>query len=125
MGTLPQPNEIDFWAAFGLKIANVMAGAVGAFVSLRFFDKLTTGQKWTTFLGGWGLAAYGGPPLTEYFALAPKLEVGMTLVIGLFGMSFAAAIIKAIRDVPWATLIGDAARAIIRKIFGGNGGPKS
>lgn len=113
--------ETGFWAALGLKLVNVAAGAVGAFVSLRFFDNLGTLQKWTTFLGGWGLAAYGGAPLTAYFELKPALETGITLVIGLFGMSLAAAIIKAIQDVAWGTIISDAARAIVKRVIGGDG----
>lgn len=93
-------------AVLGLKFKVVVAGAIGAFISLNFFDNLKTGEKWTTVLGGWALASYTASPTTAFFELTnPSAEPGISILIGLFGMSLAAAIIKAIRDTKWSEII--------------------
>jgi hypothetical protein len=91
-------------SALGLKFKVVIAGAVGAFVSLRFFDGLGTAERWTTFVGGWALAAYLGNPVTLYLELPAAMELGIALAIGLFGMSIAAALIRVIRDTEWLAI---------------------
>ena len=106
-------------SALGLTLKNIVAGAIGSFVALRFFEKLTPIQKWTTFMGGWALAAYLGTPVTQYFELKPNLEAGITLIVGLFGMSLTAAIIKAIQDIPWAKMLQDAVQGVIDRFKGG------
>lgn len=96
----------DGWLApLGLKLANVAAGAVASFASLRFFEGISTGQKWSTFVGGWAVAAWGGPPVATYLELSPKTEVGIVLLLGLFGMAAAAETIKVIRDTNWKGII--------------------
>jgi hypothetical protein len=111
-------------AALGLSLKNIIAGAVTSFVSLRFFDgdrqpdgttrPLGWLQKWTTFLGGWALAAWGGPPLNAYLELKPGMEIGVVLVLGLFGMAVAAEVMKFIRDRGW--------ESALRAWRGGQGG---
>ena len=101
-------------AAFGLSLKNVLAGAFSSFVSLRFLDgeRQPDGtirpapmiQKWTTFMGGWALAAWGGPPLNAYLELKPGVEIGVVLVLGLFGMAVAAEVMKFIRGTDWKAL---------------------
>ena len=92
-------------SALGLKLKVVVAGAVGSFVSLQFFEGLSREDRWLTFFGGWALAAYLALPLTEFFELKPAMEQGISLAVGLFGMSLAAALIKAIRDTKWSEII--------------------
>lgn len=92
-------------AALGLKLANVLAGALTSFASLRFFDGLQVWEKWTTFVGGWAIAAWGAAPVTEYFELKPRLEIGMALVLGLFGMSLTAAVVKLIKETDWGGIV--------------------
>lgn len=92
-------------AALGLKVKTVVAGAVGSFVSLRFFDGLSTTEKWSTFFGGWALAAYASEPLTAFLELGVKVEVGLALLVGLFGMSIVAAAIKVIRETKWSEIV--------------------
>lgn len=90
------------FAALGLKLQVVVAGAIGAFVSLRFFEGLNTWERWTTFAGGWAMAAYLAALAHEYFELkSGGAEIGVALLIGLFGMSIVAALIKVIRDTDW------------------------
>jgi hypothetical protein len=91
--------------ALGLTLKNMAAGAVASFVALRFFDGLSTWQKWTTFIGGWAIAAWGGPPLNAYLELAPKLEIGIVLLLGLFGMAIAAELIRVIHDTDWKGIV--------------------
>lgn len=91
--------------ALGLTLKNVAAGAVASFVALRFFEGLGVWEKWTTFLGGWALAAWGGPPLTAYLELKASIEIGIVLLMGLFGMAIAAEAVRLIRDTDWRGLV--------------------
>jgi hypothetical protein len=96
----------DSWlGALGLTLKNCAAGAVASFVALRFFEGLGVWEKWTTFLGGWALAAWGGPPLREYLELKPSIEIGVVLIMGLFGMAIAAEAVRLIRDTDWRGLL--------------------
>lgn len=92
-------------AALGLKLVNVVCGAVASFAALRFFEGLQPWDKWLTFLGGWALAAWGGPPLAEALELPPKVEIGLVLLLGMFGMSAAAELIKIGRDTDWGGIV--------------------
>lgn len=104
-----------FFSALGLKLQVVVAGAIGAFISLRFFDGLGTRDRWLTFVGGWALASYLTGLAHEYFELKTvSAETGIALLVGLFGMSVVAALIKVIRETDW---IG-----IVKRRGGGEGG---
>lgn len=92
------------FTALGLKFKVVIAGAIGAFVSLRFFDGLKTAERWMTFVGGWAIAAYLAGPVTLYLELPAAVELGMALGIGLFGMSIAAALIRVIKETDWTAI---------------------
>ena len=100
-----EPVESGIVTALGIKLVTALAGAVGAFISLTFFDGLKPLEKWTTFLGGWGMAVFLAGPLTVYFELRPIMEQGLSLAIGLFGMSITAAVIKVVRDTKWSEII--------------------
>jgi hypothetical protein len=104
--------------ALGLTLKNLAAGAVSSFVALRFFDGLSTLDKWTTFLGGWALAAWGGAPVAAYLELGPKVEIGIVLLLGLFGMSIAGEAMRVIRGTDWKGMLD----AILRRRGGGAGG---
>lgn len=94
-----------FLAGLGLKLVNVVCGAVAAFAALRFFEGLGLWDKWLTFLGGWALAAWGAPPLAEALELPIKVEIGIVLLLGLFGMSAAAELVKVVRDTDWSGIL--------------------
>lgn len=91
--------------ALGLTLKTLVAGAVGAFVSLRFFEGLSPWERWTTFLGGWAIAAYLTTPVTSYLELPAKVEVGISLLLGLFGMSLAAALMRVVRETDWISML--------------------
>lgn len=93
------------FTALGLTLKNLVAAAIGSFVSLRFFDGLRVLEKWSTFFGGWALGAYIGAPLTSFLELPAKVEVGMALLVGLFGMSVVAALIKTLRETQWNAIL--------------------
>jgi len=95
-----------FFAVLGLKVQVVFAGAVGALISLRFFDGLATSERWFTFVSGWALASYLAGPLTAFFELTHStMETGISMLVGLFGMSLVAAVIKTIRETDWAGIV--------------------
>lgn len=104
-------------AALGLKLVNLLVACVTSFVSLRFFDGLNTRDRWITFVGGVAIAAWGAAPLREYFELKPGVEVGIVVLLGLFGMSIASEVVKLVRDTDWI--------ALIRNLRGGGGGGDS
>ena len=110
--------DTSLLAAFGVTIKTVVGGAFGGFISLRFNEDLHTWEKWMTFLGGWGLGAWLAPPINTYLEITqrPAWEVGTALLIGLFGMSFAAAVIKAIKGLDLVGLIS----AAITRCTGGS-----
>ena len=86
-------------SALGIKKAALIAGIIGGWLSLRFFEGLTTGGKWFTVIGGAASANYLTVPVMTFFHLArDDYEGGVGFAIGLFGMSLAAAAIKFIRD---------------------------
>lgn len=108
----------DFEAALsaaGLKFANVLAGAASSFAALRFFDGLGRADRWTTFVGGWAAAAWGGPPLSEWLELPQRIEVGMVLLIGFFGMAVAAEAIKVVRTTNWSEVLKSAIDFLLRR----------
>ena len=105
----------DSFAALSVKLSTILGGAIGGFISMRFHDGLTTVQKWITFFGGWGLGAFLGLPLISALEIKPVWEVGISLMIGLFGMSLTAAIINATKVFDWA----GTAQNILDRFFGG------
>lgn len=111
-------DDIDkVLAAFGLKLVNSVVAAVCSFASLRFFDGLNSRDRWMTAIGGWAIAAWGAGPLREYFDLKPGVEVGLVILLAMFGMAAAAELIKLLRDAPWKEFI-----PWLRNKKNGNGG---
>lgn len=80
----------------GLTKPATIGGFLGAVVSLKLIDGLNWWQGTTTVFSGALVAGYGTPLALDYFSLAIKLEPTVAFLIGVFGMSLAAAIVKAI-----------------------------
>ena len=93
-------------AALGVKQAGLIAGFVGAVVSLRF---VTEARTWpariTMALCGTLCAAYLTPALAEYLDASERVENGLAFALGLFGMTLAGAIVSAIRELKVAEQI--------------------
>jgi hypothetical protein len=95
----------SYLGALGLTLKNCVVGAAASFIALRFFEGLGVWEKWTTFLGGWALAAWGGPSIAAYLEVKTSIEVGVVLITGLFGMAVSAEAVRLIRDTDWRGLL--------------------
>jgi hypothetical protein len=93
-----------FLSLLGLSLVNIIPAAITSFAALRFFDGLSTKDKWTVFLGGWAIASWGAHPLREYLDLKPSVEIGLVLLLGLFGMAVVAEVVKLIRQIDWSVI---------------------
>lgn len=83
-------------SALGMK---AVAGFLGGVVSLRFFEGLTLQGKFWTVGGGMVMAFFLTHPIMDYFKWnAEHYEGGVGFIVGLFGMSIAAAAIKVVTD---------------------------
>lgn len=97
--------------AIGLKWLTLAAGLFGAVISLKFIDGLSVWQRASTVFAGALVAGYCTPLTLELMGLSPKLEGPVAFLVGLFGMSIAGALIKAIPD--WVA-------AAKQKVLGGS-----
>lgn len=77
----------------------VIAGLFGGIVSLRFFDKLSPWGRIGTVFGAAVTAHFATPAVAAFFEVAPHNEGGLGFMIGLFGMSVAAAAFDVIPQV--------------------------
>ncbi len=86
------------WKVFG-------AGALGGFISLRHFGELTFFWRATIVFGSGVLADVATPFLIEFYELLGRHQAMTGLLVGLFGMSVFAAIIKAVQTADiWAEI---------------------
>lgn len=90
---------METWlSAVGIKLATLVGGFLGALVSLKFIDGLGRWQRGTTVLAGAVASAYVTPLILAGFDLSGHLEGAVAFLVGLFGMSFGGAVIKAMPD---------------------------
>lgn len=83
-------------------------GALGAVITAV---KFTPGASWiervVNVLAGSAFAGYVTPALVEWLHMSsPSYTSGAAFLFGLVGMSLAAAVLSAIKDVPLAQIIG-------------------
>ena len=99
-------------AAAGIKLGVLLSSTIGGVLSLRFFEgelqadgtciPLPTRQKWFIAVAGAAMGVYLSGFTVEFFALTDKtgkIEVGLGLVIAVFGMSLASAVVRALKDL--------------------------
>lgn len=95
-----------------------VVGGVGAAISAwkfpvpgsNFFDKLGN------TIAGAACAGYVGPMVNEWLKMESETyRMGAAFILGIMGMSLAAAILKAIADTPLAQIAGDWLRGILPK----------
>lgn len=89
---------MSFIETLGLKWITVIAGFLGAVISLKFIEGLSMGQRASTVFAGAIVAGYCTPLTVEVLSLSTKLEGPVAFLGGLFGMSIAGALIKAIPE---------------------------
>lgn len=87
------------WELLGISIKSLIAGTVGGFISLRFFDNLSWIGRVLTVVGGGLLAGYSTPWILEVFEMHGKHDGFVGLMVGLFGMSIISALIKTLNRV--------------------------
>lgn len=87
-----------FLEAIGLKWLTLIAGFLGAVVSLKFIDGLSVVQRVSTVVAGSAIAGYCTVLVVDLFGLSTKLDGPVAFLIGLFGMSIAGALMKAIPE---------------------------
>jgi uncharacterized membrane protein YeaQ/YmgE (transglycosylase-associated protein family) len=101
-------------SAIGLTLKTFIIGAIGGLLSLRFFDGLSWWGRFATVLGGGVIASYGTALALEFLELSAKHEGFLALMIGVFGMSVVAAVIKAVASA-------DLWKEIVERLPGGKG----
>ena len=81
------------------------AGVLGAFSALRFTPGISTGAKIFNVICGSAFAVFGAPGVMELLHLnSIRLLCFLSLILGLFGMSLADAIFKALKEVEWSKI---------------------
>lgn len=96
-------EAIEGFATYiGVKFASIIAGTFGAAVSMAVI-KGPIWYRFCLFLGGLVAAAFVTPLLVDTFDLS-KSENAVAFLVGMFGMSIAAAIIRTVQDVNFDSL---------------------
>lgn len=104
-------------AAAGIKVGVLVSSAIGGFLSLRFFEgeqlpdgtckPLPVRQKWAIAGGGTAMGVYLSGLSVEIFELTDKsgrVEVGLGVLIAVFGMSLASAVIEALKGIDFKAI---------------------
>ncbi len=100
--------DIDLDKLGRLAGSHYLAGVVGSAVSLRFMAGASRLDKLLAFAAGTACAVYVSPLLAHLLhlhELGPSAGLALAFATGLFGLSLAGAILRAIGDMPLATII--------------------
>ena len=92
------------WAVITKKASVFFSGFLGAVVSLKFTQGLTIKSGFVTVLFGAVLAQYTANGVASRFDLLEYQET-IGFLIGLFGLSFCAAVIKMFKDADLWSLV--------------------
>lgn len=102
-------------ALLGLKKPFLIGGLIGAAISLRFIKEGTSLIGKIAFVAsGWGMASYVGPVVASRLRLDGDDAYSVGFVIGLFGLSLAAAVWEAIASTDWAGVL----KSILDRVIG-------
>lgn len=81
----------------GVKKTAIVVAFISAVCSLKFVpDMKTWTEKLLMTLSGFFFTVYVSPMIAEQFMFKERTEAGITFLLGLFGMSLAAAVITVI-----------------------------
>lgn len=80
------------------------AGLAGALIGLRWAPGAGTVDKLLNVISGATLAGFGGPALGEWLRLSSSQLSVAGLVLGLFGISLADAVMRSIRTIDLAEI---------------------
>lgn len=82
------------------------AGVAGSLVALRFAPGSTWVERAVNVVAGSITAAYVSPALAEWLRItSPGLQSGLAFLLGLFGLSLAAAALQAMREAQLGQVI--------------------
>jgi hypothetical protein len=82
------------------------AGAFGSVVALKFAPGISWWERAFNVLCGSLCAGFFGPALIEFFAVNRHgLEAAISFGVGMFGLSMAAALMQAIRELKLAEIL--------------------
>lgn len=100
------PEPITSAATAKLLISpTIVAGMMGAIVSLRFASHLNWKERVTAVISGAIMSFYIAPWACHYFNLQ-QFEGTVGFMIGLFGLSLTAAVYEAIKKAdPWGLIM--------------------
>ena len=101
----PLTTAAGIWATAKSSLAMIVAGILGAAVSLKFVSpSLSPWEKVTTVVSGAILAHFLTYPTINYFKLNTYQET-VGFLIGLFGLSLCAAMLEAIKKFDLSNVI--------------------
>jgi hypothetical protein len=83
----------------------LVAGILGALVGLRFVPGLTWFERVTNLGAGGVIAYYAAPALAGWWGLSEHMVGFMSFILGMFGLSVAAAIFQGVRTLNVAEII--------------------
>lgn len=93
-------------AILGVKKIGLIAGFIGAMISLQF---VTEAKTWPArilmALCGTMCAAYITPGIADYLSASERVESALAFAIGLFGMTAAGAVMQSFRELKIAEAI--------------------
>lgn len=83
----------------------VVAGPLGALVSLRFVPGSTITEKLVNFASGAAIAWFGAPFLAEWFALQKPQSIGfLSFTSGMVGLIVVSVAIDTFKSIKWADI---------------------
>ncbi|EFO31548.1 peptidase M48, Ste24p [Roseibium sp. TrichSKD4] len=85
---------MDIEQHFGVKISALVAGLVGAVVSLTFMRDLSPARALLYIITGTACAAYGTPLVVKWLSLTGPTENGIAFITGMVGMNILAGVFK-------------------------------
>lgn len=101
----PITATTGIWITLKSNLASLVAGVLGAAVSLKFASpNLANWEKVTTVLSGALLAHFLSPLVAAYLELGTYVET-VGFLIGLFGLSLCAAILEIIKKTDITSII--------------------
>lgn len=94
-------NDLATWLGYyGIKVASLVAGFLGASVWLGRSPQMSRWQMFTSVMSGALIAGYGEPLVSYFLNLPQPLQPPVAFFLGLAGMVLAAGIIKVAEALP-------------------------
>ena len=84
---MTEPASTAVGSFLGVKYAALIAGAVGAILSLRYIDDLSMFGRILAVVTGTVTAGYGSPAIAQWLGLTQPTENAIAFVLGLTAMN--------------------------------------